>query len=56
MDALYGRTFSLKTSSKKVLDHLDELLRPISVETVSQVIHFAGYNTVKRISLALTAT
>lgn len=46
MDALYGRTFSLKNLSKKVLDHLDDFFGPISVETVSQVIHFAGYNTV----------
>jgi cholesterol oxidase len=46
MDALYGRTFSLKNLSKKVLDQLDDFFGPISVETVSQVIHFAGYNTV----------
>jgi cholesterol oxidase len=46
MDALYGRTFSLKNISKGVLNHLDDFFGPISVETVSQVIHFAGYNTV----------
>ncbi len=46
MDALYGRTFALKNLSKKVLDHLDDFFGPISVETVSQVIHFAGYNVV----------
>jgi cholesterol oxidase len=46
MDALYGRTFSLKNVSKGVLDHLDDFFGPISIETVSQVIHFAGYNTV----------
>jgi choline dehydrogenase-like flavoprotein len=46
MDALYGRTFSLENLSNKVLDRLDDFFGPISVETVSQVIHFAGYNTV----------
>ena len=46
MDALYGRTFSLKNLSKKVLEQLDDFFGPISVETVSQVIQFAGYNTV----------
>jgi cholesterol oxidase len=46
MDALYGRTFSLKNLSKGVLENLDDLFGPISVETVSQVIHFAGFNTV----------
>lgn len=46
MDALYGRTFSLRNLSTGVLDQLDDFFGPISVETVSQVIHFAGYNTV----------
>ncbi|MCP3446154.1 alpha/beta fold hydrolase [Bradyrhizobium sp. CCGUVB14] len=46
MDALYGRTFSLKNLSTTVLDRLDDFFGPISIETVSQVIHFAGYNTV----------
>jgi cholesterol oxidase len=46
MDALYGRTFSLKNVSNKVLRQLDDFFGPISVETVSQVIHFAGSNTV----------
>jgi len=46
MDAIYGRTFSLKNISKGVLHHLDDFFGPISVETLSQVIHFAAYNTV----------
>ncbi len=46
MDALYGRTFSLKNISKDVLTKLDDFFGPISLETVSQVIHFATYNTV----------
>lgn len=46
MDALYGRTFSVKNLSTKVLDRLDDFFGAISVETVSQVIHFAGYNTI----------
>jgi hypothetical protein len=46
MDAVYGRTFSLKNISKGVLHHLDDFFGPISIETVSQVIHFAAYNTV----------
>ncbi|MBZ9810311.1 MULTISPECIES: GMC family oxidoreductase N-terminal domain-containing protein [unclassified Mesorhizobium] len=46
MDALYARTFSLNNLSDLVLDHIDDFFGPLSVETVSQVIHFAGFNTV----------
>ncbi|VIO73308.1 Cholesterol oxidase [Bradyrhizobium ivorense] len=46
MDALYGRTFSLKNIPKGVLAKLDDFFGPISLETVSQVIHFATYNAV----------
>jgi choline dehydrogenase-like flavoprotein/pimeloyl-ACP methyl ester carboxylesterase len=46
MDALYGRTFSLKNISKGVLNHLDDFFGPVSIETLSQVIHFAASNTV----------
>ncbi|TPJ71235.1 GMC oxidoreductase [Mesorhizobium sp. B2-7-1] len=46
MDALYSRTFSLKNLSDAVLDQIDDFFGPLSVETVSQVIHFAGFNTV----------
>ena len=46
MDALYSRTFSLRNLSDVVLDQIDDFFGPLSVETVSQVIHFAGLNTV----------
>lgn len=46
MDALYGRTFSLRNISKEVLDVLDDFFGPVSIETVSQVIHFASSNTI----------
>ncbi|RZN10796.1 hypothetical protein CWO91_11380 [Bradyrhizobium genosp. SA-3] len=46
MDALYGRTFSLRNISKGILARLDDFFGPISLETVSQVIHFAAFNTV----------
>jgi choline dehydrogenase-like flavoprotein/pimeloyl-ACP methyl ester carboxylesterase len=46
MDALYSRTFSLANLPKPVLDHIDDFFGPLSVFTVSQVIHFAGFNTV----------
>jgi choline dehydrogenase-like flavoprotein/pimeloyl-ACP methyl ester carboxylesterase len=46
MDALYARTFSLNNLSDMVLDNIDDFFGPLSVETVSQVIHFAGFNTV----------
>ena len=41
MDALYARTFSLANMPAAVLDHIDDFFGPLSVETVSQVIHFA---------------
>ncbi|WP_149762947.1 alpha/beta fold hydrolase [Neomesorhizobium albiziae] len=46
MDALYANTFALKNVSDEVLDHLDDFFGAISVQTISQVIHFVGYNTV----------
>jgi pimeloyl-ACP methyl ester carboxylesterase len=46
MDALYARTFSLNNLSDDVLDNIDDFFGPLSVETVSQVIHFAGFNVV----------
>jgi cholesterol oxidase len=46
MDALYARTFSLKNLSDEVLDHFDDFFGPLSIETVSQVIHFARFSTV----------
>ncbi len=47
MDALYGRDFSLADKrgrallSKPVLEHIDDLFGPLSIDTVSQAIHFA---------------
>ena len=46
MDALYSRTFSLGNLSNEVLDNFDDLFGPLSVDTVSQVIQFAHFNTV----------
>ena len=46
MDALYARTFSLANMSKEALDHIDDFFGPLSIETVSQVIHFADTRTV----------
>ena len=46
LDALYGRTFSLDNLSDGVLDCIDDFFGPLSVETVSQVIHFARFKTV----------
>ena len=46
MDALYSNTFALKNMSDNVLDHIDDFFGAISVQTISQVIHFVGYNTV----------
>jgi cholesterol oxidase len=46
MDALYSRTFSLENLPKSVLAHIDDFFGPLSVETVSQVIHFSGFSTV----------
>ena len=46
MDALYGRTFMLRNISKEVLHHLDDFFGPVSIETVSQVIHFASANSI----------
>lgn len=47
MDALYGRDFSLADRDGEpllddaVLEHIDDLFGPLSIETVSQAIHFA---------------
>lgn len=46
MDALYAKTFSLKNMPDEVLDHIDDFFGPLSVATVSQVLHFASYNCV----------
>jgi cholesterol oxidase len=41
MDVLYGQVFNLENLSTETLDHLDDFFGPMSVETASQVIHFA---------------
>ncbi len=47
MDALYGRDFNLADAQgaqllgDEVLEYIDDLFGPLSVETVSQAIHFA---------------
>ena len=46
IDALYARTFTLANLSDAVLDHIDDFFGPLSIETVSQVIHFARFGTV----------
>ena len=46
MDALYARTFTLNNISDDVLDKIDDFFGPLSVETVSQVIHFAMCHTI----------
>jgi len=46
MDALYGRTFKLPNVAATTLDHMDDFFGPISLDTVSQVIHFAQHQVI----------
>lgn len=46
MDALYGQVFDLGNMSPETLDHLDDFFGPMSVQTASQVIHFAGVRAI----------
>jgi cholesterol oxidase len=46
MDLLYGRTFSLANMSDEALQHLDDFFGPMSVETATQVVHFAKYQSI----------
>lgn len=41
MDALYGRDFNVNNLPDRMLDHIDDHFGPLSIETVSQAIHFA---------------
>lgn len=41
MDALYGRAFDAVNMSPGTLDAIDDIFGPISMDTVSQTIHFA---------------
>lgn len=45
MDALYGRTFSLKNLSNELLEHIDDIFGPLNITTLSQIIHFTKYKT-----------
>ena len=46
MDLLYGRTFSLANMSEATLEHIDDFFGPLSVETATQVAHFAKYQSI----------
>lgn len=46
MDALYGRDFSVNNMSDAMLAHIDDHFGPLSLQTVSQVIHFARFRAI----------
>lgn len=46
MDALYGRDFSATNLSEATLAAIDDLFGPISLDTVSQTIHFARFHSI----------
>lgn len=46
MDALYGRDFSVKNIDTGVLEYIDDLFGPLSIETVTQVMHFAQWKMI----------
>lgn len=46
MNALYGRDFSLKNVDRKVLNHIDDLVGPLSIDTIAQAIHFSRWHTI----------
>lgn len=46
MDALYGRTFSLRNLSKDTLTAIDDFFGPLNLDTVAQVMHFASLRTI----------
>ena len=50
MDALYGGTFKLANMPRAVLERIDDFFGPLSIDTVTQVIHFArlGHVTDRR--------
>ncbi|AMO22626.1 hypothetical protein GCM10027034_30600 [Ramlibacter solisilvae] len=41
MDALYGRDFNVNNVTTRMLDYIDDHFGPLSIETVSQAVHFA---------------
>ena len=46
MDALYGRDFNGTMIKRSVLEYIDDFFGPLSIETVSQVMHFAREKTI----------
>ena len=46
MDALYGETFRLDNISDSVLERIDDFFGPVTLDTVSQVIHFARHQCI----------
>ena len=46
MDALYGRDFNVNNLPAKVLDYIDDQFGPLSIDTVSQAIHFARFRKI----------
>jgi len=46
MDALYGRTFKLANMHRETLEQIDDFFGPLSLDTVSQVMHFARTRTI----------
>ena len=46
MDALYGRDFNANMIKREVLKYVDDFFGPLSIETVSQVMHFAREKTI----------
>jgi hypothetical protein len=43
IDALFGRVFNLANMENHTLEQIDDFFGPFSVDTVSQVMHFARY-------------
>ncbi|CAA6821359.1 MAG: Unknown protein [uncultured Thiotrichaceae bacterium] len=46
MDALYGRDFNLQQIDDEVMENIDDLFGPLSIDTVSQAIHFNRQNII----------
>lgn len=46
IDALFGRVFNLANMDDDTLDHIDDFFGPFSVDSVSQVMHFARYRLI----------
>lgn len=46
MDALYGRDFNAENMDPGTLEAIDDLFGPINLDTVSQTIHFARFNSI----------